>query len=77
MSDLVHLAAAGNVAEAEELERILAEAGIVATLRSAIDEHPTGHGDAPVNVLVAPEEIDAARDAIEALTEPDELIDED
>jgi hypothetical protein len=77
MSDLVHLAAAGNVAEAEELERILAEAGIVATLRSAVEEHPAGHGDTPVNVLVAPEEIDAARDAIEALTEVDELIDED
>lgn len=72
MSDLVHLTAAGNVAEAEELERILAEAGIVATLRSAVDEHPDGHGDAPVDVLVAPEAIEDARDAIEALTEVDE-----
>lgn len=77
MTDLVHLAAAGNVAEAEELERILAEAGIVATLRSAVEEHPAGHGDAPVNVLVPPDEIEAARDAIEALTEVDELIDGD
>jgi hypothetical protein len=77
MTDLVNVAAAGNVAEAEELERILAEAGIVATLRSAVEEHPEGHGDAPIQVLVPADAIDAARDAIEALTEDDELIGED
>ena len=52
MSDLVQVSAAGNVAEAEELERILAEAGITATLRGAADEHPEGHGDGPMHVLV-------------------------
>lgn len=77
MSELVHISVAGDVAEAEELERILAEAGITATLGGAVEEHPDGHGDGPVDVLVPAEELDAARDAIEALTEPDDLIAED
>jgi hypothetical protein len=71
MTDLVHVTAAGNVAEAEEIERLLADAGITAILQGAVEEHPDGHGDQPVNVLVAASEIDAARDAIAALTEPD------
>ncbi len=77
MSDLIQVTAAGNVIEAEELERILAEAGITATLRAAADEHPDGHGDGPVHVLVPAEEVEAARDAIEALSEPDDIIDGD
>lgn len=77
MSELVQVSAAGDVAEAEELERILAEAGITATLRGATAEHPDGHGDGPVSVLVAADAVEAARDAIEALTEPDDLIAED
>jgi hypothetical protein len=77
MSDLIQVTAAGNVTEAEELERILAEAGITATLRAAADEHPDGHGDGPINVLVPAGAVDAARDAIEALSEPDDIIDED
>ena len=36
------------------------------------DEHPDEHGDAPVRLLVPADELDAARDAIEALTEPDD-----
>jgi hypothetical protein len=74
---LIQVAVAGGVAEAEELERILAAAGIPATLQAAVEEHPGAHGDAAVRVLVVDEHVDAARDAIEALTEPDELIDED
>lgn len=72
MSDLVQVTAAGNVVEAEELERILAEAGITATLRAAVEEHPDGHGDVPVHVLVPAADVEAARDAIEALSDPDE-----
>lgn len=74
MSELIQVAVAGDVAEAEELERILAAAGITATLEAAVEEHPDEHGDAAVRVLVVDEHVDAARDAIEALTEPDELI---
>ena len=47
-------------------------AGIPATLEGAVDEHPDEHGDAPVRLLVPADELDAARDAIEALTEPDD-----
>ena len=77
MTRWVQVAVAGDVAEAEELQRILAAAGIGAQLESAVIEHPEEHGDAAVKVLVGELEVDDARDAIEALTEPDELIDED
>jgi hypothetical protein len=76
MSELVQVTAAGSVAEGEEIQGILAAAGIEATLESAVAEHPGGHGDAPVHVLVPADAVEAARDAIEALTEPDELVDE-
>jgi hypothetical protein len=72
MTELVQLAVAGSVAEAEELEALLERAGILATLEGAVDEHPDQHGDTPVRLLVPAEELDAARDAIEALTEPDD-----
>jgi hypothetical protein len=72
MSELVQVAVAGSVDEGEELQALLTRAGIPATLESAIEEHPDEHGDAPVRLLVPAEELDAARDAIEALTEPDD-----
>jgi pyruvate/2-oxoglutarate dehydrogenase complex dihydrolipoamide dehydrogenase (E3) component len=74
MSELVQVFAAGDVTEAEELERILAEAGIAATLRAASEVHPDEHGDVPVSVLVPAGAVDAARDAIEALSEPDDVM---
>jgi hypothetical protein len=77
VSDWVQVAVAGDVAEAEELQAILAAAGIEAQLEAAVAEHPDQHGDAAVKVLVDDQNVDDARDAIEALTEPDELIDED
>ena len=69
MSELVQVAVAGSVDEAEELQALLERAGIAATLEGAVDEHPDEHGDMPVRLFVAAEELDAARDAIEALTE--------
>jgi len=72
MTELVQVAVAGSVAEAEELEALLIRAGIATTLEGAVDQHPDEHGDAPVRLLVPAEELDAARDAIEALTEPDD-----
>ena len=77
MTDLVQLTVAGDVTEAEEVQRILTVAGIDCELEHAVPEHPAQHDDAPLKVLVADDDLDAARDAIEALTEPDELIDED
>jgi hypothetical protein len=39
-----------------------------------VDEHPEQHGDMPLRLLVEADELDAARDAIEALTEPDDPL---
>ncbi len=72
MTELVQVAVAGSVAEAEELQALLTRAGIASALEGAVEEHPEQHGDVPVRLLVAPDELDAARDAIEALTEPDD-----
>ena len=74
MSEHVQVAVAGSVDEAEELQALLQRAGIAATLEGAVEEHPEEHGDVPVRLLVAPDELDAARDAIEALTEPDDQL---
>jgi hypothetical protein len=74
MSELVQVAVAGSVDEAEELHALLTRAGIAATLEAAVEEHPEAHGDAPVRLLVPADELDAARDAIEALTEPDDQL---
>jgi hypothetical protein len=39
----------------------------------AVEHHPRDVEDAPQKVLVAESELEAAQNAIEALTEPDEL----
>jgi hypothetical protein len=65
MSEMVQVALAGDVAEAEELKELLAAAGIEAELE------PDEEADA-LKVLVPAESLEDAKDAIEALTEPDE-----
>jgi SPOR domain len=67
MSGMVQVASAGDVTEAEELQEILRGAGIESVLEQAAEE------DAVV-VLVPESELESAQDAIEALTEPDDLI---
>ena len=69
MSAMVHVATAGDVAEAEEMQEILRNAGIDSSIEQSPEE------DA-VSVLVPEGELETAQDAIEALTEPDELISE-
>jgi hypothetical protein len=66
---MVQVATAGDVVEAEEIQEILRNAGI----ESSIEQAPE---DDAVHVLVPEAELEAAQDAIEALTEPDELISE-
>jgi hypothetical protein len=66
---MVQVAVAGDVVEAEEMQEILRTAGIEAT----IEQSP--EADA-VSVHVAEDELEAAKEAIEALTEPDEIISE-
>jgi alkylation response protein AidB-like acyl-CoA dehydrogenase len=68
----VQVALAESVAEAEELQEILRTAGIEAELESAVDHHPREIDDAPLKVLVEESDLEAARDAIELLTEPDD-----
>lgn len=74
MTRMVQVAVAGDVTEAEELESILREAGITAQLEPAVDHHPAETENAPQKVLVPESSLDAAIDAIESLSEPDELV---
>jgi type III secretory pathway lipoprotein EscJ len=62
----VQVAVAGDVAEAEDIQRILHAAGIDAELQPAQDDALT--------VLVPESDLVAAQDALEALSEPDDLI---
>jgi len=66
---MVQLATAGDVAEAEEMQEILRKAGIDSSLEQSAEE------DA-VNVLVPEADRETAQEAIEALTEPDDLTSE-
>jgi hypothetical protein len=66
MTQMVQVAVAGDVTEAEELQEILRAAGIESELQSALDD--------PLTVLVPESSLEAAQDAIEAMTEPDDLI---
>jgi type III secretory pathway lipoprotein EscJ len=68
MRQKVQVAVAGDVAEAEEMQAILGAAGIQAELEAGQDDGLT--------VLVAEEDLTPAREALEALTEPDDLIGE-
>jgi len=68
----VQVAVAGDVAEAEQLQELLAAAGIESSLEVAVEHDPDVTDDPPLKVLVAESDVDGARDAIEALTERDE-----
>jgi hypothetical protein len=39
-----------------------------------VEQHPTALDDAPTHVLVPEESVEAARDAIEAMTDPENLL---
>ena len=72
MTRLVQVAVAGDVTEAEELQGLLASAGIFSQLETAAEHDPGAMDDPPLKVLVAETDVDEARDAIEALTDQDE-----
>jgi hypothetical protein len=65
MTQMVQVALAGDVTEAEELQELLRVAGIEATLE------PEDEADA-LKVMVPEDSLEDALDAIEALAEPDE-----
>lgn len=71
MTELVQVAVAGDVAEAEELQAMLAAAGIDATLEPSVDDEGIQDPE-HVRVLVDESAVSDARDAIEALSEPDD-----
>jgi hypothetical protein len=69
MARMVQVAVAGDVAEAEEMQAILRNVGIDSELEA---QGP----DDPLTVMVPEDSLEEAKDAIEALTEPDELLGE-
>ena len=68
MRELVRVAVAGDVAEAEEIQEILRSAGIDAELSDGEDDS--------VTVSVPEASVEEAQDAIEAMTEPDDIVGE-
>jgi hypothetical protein len=69
---MVQVTVAADVTEAEELQTILADAGIPSELETAVEHHPAATDDVPQKVLVPDASLEAAQEAIEAATEPDE-----
>lgn len=76
MERLVQLTVAGDITEAEELRVILRNAGIESELETAVEHHPAEIEDAPQKVMVEESDLEAAQNAIEAQTEPDDPFDE-
>ena len=74
MTSMVQLTVAGDVTEAEEIQEILTQAGIDSALEPAVMHHPREVDDQPPKVLVPEDAVEAAQNAIEALTEPDEIV---
>jgi hypothetical protein len=68
MTGMVRVAVAGDVAEAEEIQEILRAAGIETELGDGEDDS--------VTVSVPESSVEQATDAIEAMTEPDDLVGE-
>ena len=67
MSEMVQVAVAGDVAEGEEIQAILTAAGIESELQAEGE-------DDPLTVAVPEGSVEDAKDAIEAMTEPDDPI---
>ena len=74
MSEFVQVALAEDIAEAEELQTILSQAGIASEREPAVEHHPRATEDTPQKVLVPEDSFEAAQHAIEALTDPDDLV---
>jgi len=56
------------------MQSILQSAGIQSELRPAVDHHPSELEDAPAKVFVPEGSLEAAQDAIEALTDPENVV---
>ena len=74
MTQMVQVALAEDVTEAEEIQALLQAAGIESELETAVDHHPRETEDAPQKVLVPESSLEEAQHAIEALSDPDDLV---
>jgi type III secretory pathway lipoprotein EscJ len=68
MTSMVRVAVAGDVTEAEEIQEILRSAGIESEIADGEDDS--------VTVSVPESSVEQAQDAIEAMTEPEDVIGE-
>jgi type III secretory pathway lipoprotein EscJ len=68
MTSMVRVAVAGDVTEAEEIQEILRSAGIDAEIADGEEDS--------VTVSVPEGDVEQAQDAIEAMTEPEDVIGE-
>jgi type III secretory pathway lipoprotein EscJ len=68
MTGMVRVAVAGDVTEAEEIQEILRSVGIDAEITDGEDDS--------VTVSVPESSVEQAQDAIEAMTEPEDVIGE-
>ena len=71
---MVQVAVAADATEAEEIQTILRAAGIESAVENAVPDEPGATGDLPQRVLVAESSLLEAQEAIEAMSEPDELV---
>jgi hypothetical protein len=76
VTSLVQVAVAGDVAEAEQLQELLSVAGIDSRLEPAADHDPEALDDPPLKVLVSESDLDRAVDAIDALSDADEELED-
>jgi hypothetical protein len=74
---MVQLTVAADLTEAEEIQTMLHAAGIPCQIEHAVEHHPTGIEDLPARVLVPEAELEAAQNALEALSDPDNLLGEE
>jgi Putative prokaryotic signal transducing protein len=77
MTRMVQVVVAADLTEAEEIQTMLHSAGISCEVEQAVEHHPTGLEDAPARVLVAESELEAAQNAIEALSDPEDILGSD
>ena len=73
MTEMVQVALAEDIAEAEEIQEILRLAGIDSHLETAVEHHPTATENAPQKVLVPESSLEQAQHAIEAMTDAGEM----
>lgn len=73
MTQLVQVAVAGDVTEAELIQSALTDAGIESSLEAADAEHDAAaHDDPPLKVFVPESQVESARVVIEDMVEVDE-----